>query len=69
MPFVFKCGRCGTIVYVDFSPELHKFKGSNRDSPFRYYEHLFWKIGNKCNTCGKSFSCPPLKIEVSQWKK
>lgn len=60
MPFVFHCGRCGSVLFEDPKPVL-------KDGTYRretYLENVVMKIGGSCPYCGRGLQVLPLKIEV-----
>ncbi|MGB8780094.1 MAG: hypothetical protein WCD81_05530 [Candidatus Bathyarchaeia archaeon] len=60
MPFIFYCGRCGSLLYEDLKPVL-------QDGTYRrqtYLQSVVLKIGGKCPNCGRKLLIPPSKVEV-----
>ena len=61
MPFIFRCGRCGSTLHEDPNPVLDI--GSYKRQT--YLETVLTRLGGKCPSCGHELHIPPLEIEVS----
>jgi len=65
MPFIFKCGQCGAVLYEDPSPNLH----DGFSKRLSYMEHVVLRIGGECPRCGRILWIPPVDVEVFAPKK
>ncbi len=60
MPFVFRCGKCRSVIHEDPKPELDV--GSYKHQT--YLESVLTKLGGTCPSCGHKLQIPPLEVEV-----